>query len=91
MNVWIIQTGEQLPIRSGVRKMRTAVLADKLLERGHSVLWWASTFEHQRKVMIAKRDRNFNISERYTVGFFEAAGIAKMFRWHVILIIRLWL
>jgi len=67
MNVWIIQTGEQLPIRSGVRKMRTAVLADKLLERGHSVLWWASTFEHQRKVMISKRDRNFNIAERYTV------------------------
>jgi len=30
MNIWLIQTGELLPIRSDVRKMRTAVLADKL-------------------------------------------------------------
>ena len=62
-----MQTGEPLPIRNGIRKMRTAVLADKLLERGHRVLWWASAFEHQRKVMLSKKDRNFNISERYTI------------------------
>jgi len=47
--------------------MRTAVLADKLLERRHKVLWWASAFEHQQKTMVSKKDRNFDISERYTV------------------------
>jgi len=47
--------------------MRTAILADKLLELGHSVLWWASAFEHQQKKMVSKKDRNFDISERYTV------------------------
>ena len=65
MNIWLLQTGEPLPIRSGVRKMRTALLADKLLERGHKILWWASAFEHQQKVMLSKKDRSFDISERY--------------------------
>lgn len=67
MNIWLMQTGEPLPIRNSIRKMRTAVLADKLLERGHKILWWASTFEHQQKVMLSKKDRSFDISERYTV------------------------
>ena len=67
MLIWLIQTGERLPLESGVRKMRTAILADKLLERGYRVLWWASAFEHQQKIMISKKDRTFDISERYTI------------------------
>ncbi len=41
-----MQIGKPLPIKTGVHKMRTAVLADKLLERGHKVLWWVNAFEH---------------------------------------------
>jgi glycosyltransferase involved in cell wall biosynthesis len=67
MNIWLIQTGEPLPVKSGIRKMRTAVLADKLLERGHSVIWWTSAFEHQQKIMVSKKDKNFDISKRYTI------------------------
>lgn len=67
MKIWLFQTGEPLPIKNGVRKMRTAVLADKLLERGHKVLWWASTFEHQQKKMVSKKDRSFDISDGYTI------------------------
>jgi glycosyltransferase involved in cell wall biosynthesis len=62
-----MQTGEPLPIKNGVRKMRTAVLAYKLLERGHRVFWWASAFEHQQKMALSKKDRSFDISERYTI------------------------
>ena len=67
MKIWLIQTGEPLPIQNGVRKMRIALLADKLLERGHSVFWWTSAFEHQQKILVSKKDRNFDISERYTI------------------------
>ena len=67
MNIWLLQTGEPLPVRIGVRKMRTALLSDKLLNRGHKVLWWASAFEHQQKIMVSKKDRNFDISEGYTI------------------------
>ena len=77
MNIWLIQTGEPLPIRSGVRKMRTAILTDKLLERGHSVFLWASTFEHQRKVMISPKDRDFYVSERFTIRVLRGCGYRK--------------
>jgi len=67
MQIWLFQTGEPLPIRIAVRKMRTAILADKLLERGHSVFWWAGAFEHQQKIMVSEKDRNFDISDRYII------------------------
>ncbi|MEM3112422.1 MAG: hypothetical protein QXY90_05215 [Candidatus Anstonellales archaeon] len=37
MNIWLIQIGEILPLEEKARKMRTALLADKLVERGHKV------------------------------------------------------
>ena len=77
MLIWLFQTGEPLPIKNGVRKMRTAVLADKLLERGHSVLWWASSFEHQQKVMLSSSDRSFYVSKRYTIRVLCGCGYRK--------------
>ena len=60
MNVWLIQSGEPLPVNAGIRKMRTALLADVLMERGHSVYWWSSAFEHQRKIWLSQKDRDFH-------------------------------
>jgi glycosyltransferase involved in cell wall biosynthesis len=77
MNIWLFQTGEPLPIKKGVRKMRTAILADKLLERGHKVLWWASAFEHQQKIMLSKKNRSFDISERYTIRVLSGCKYSK--------------
>jgi glycosyltransferase involved in cell wall biosynthesis len=52
MNIWLIQTGEPLPLNSSVKKMRTALLAEELQKRGHSVLWWTSAFDHVSKKWI---------------------------------------
>jgi hypothetical protein len=49
MNIWLVQTGELLPLDEGVKKMRIALLADILVERGHNVFWWASAFDHFTK------------------------------------------
>ena len=49
MNIWLIQTGEKLPLQNKERKLRTTLLADCLIKRGHSVLWWASAFDHFKK------------------------------------------
>jgi glycosyltransferase involved in cell wall biosynthesis len=57
MNLWLLQTGEPLPLDPGVRKMRTGMLAEILLDRGHKVRWWASAFEHQRKFMQFDHDQ----------------------------------
>ncbi|MBW1614364.1 MAG: hypothetical protein JRJ57_10435 [Deltaproteobacteria bacterium] len=52
-------------------------MADKLLERGHKILWWAGAFEHQQKVMLSKKDRSFDISERYTIRVLRGCGYRK--------------
>jgi len=57
--------------------MRTALLADKLLERGHNILWWGSAFEHQRKIAISESDRNFHMSERYTIRVLRGSGYRR--------------
>jgi glycosyltransferase involved in cell wall biosynthesis len=37
--------------------MRTGLLAEMLLSRGHQVRWWVSAFEHQRKFMQFVKDQ----------------------------------
>lgn len=56
MNIWLLQTGETMPIGDQVRPMRTSLLARELAARGHAVTWWTSAFEHQRKTMVFARD-----------------------------------
>ncbi len=56
MNIWVLQIGEPLPLDPRNRKMRTSLVVDELVRRGHSVTWWASTFEHQRKKRIFDRE-----------------------------------
>lgn len=53
MNIWLTQINETLPLRAGARRMRTGHLAAALLQRGHRVVWWGSTFNHLTKQTIA--------------------------------------
>lgn len=83
MIVWLLQNGEPLPIQSGTRKMRTAILADKLLEQGHTVYWWGSAFEHQRKIWISDKDRTFQVAPNFTIrvlcgiGYYKNISLAR--------------
>lgn len=49
MRVWIVKTGEPLPLDDNVRPVRAAALSAVLAGRGHDVTYWASTFDHQQK------------------------------------------
>ena len=50
MHVWIVTTGEPLPTDPGdPRLMRSGALAIYLADRGHSVTWFNSTFDHLHK------------------------------------------
>ena len=77
MNIWLLQTGEPLPLENGIRKMRMALLADILLERGHSVCWWGSAFEHQRKMWICKKERNFSFGPKFNMRLLCGCGYRK--------------
>ena len=77
MHIWLMQTGEQLPLYPNIRKMRTAILADVLLARNHSVYWWAGAFEHQRKKWIFNTDTVFHLSDNYTIHALKGTGYKK--------------
>ena len=77
MNIWLIQTGEPLPLEENIKKMRTAFLAEKLIERGHSVVWWASTFDHIKKQWIFKKDTEFILKERLRIFALKGLGYKR--------------
>jgi glycosyltransferase involved in cell wall biosynthesis len=77
MKVWLLQIGEILPIQKGARRLRTAVLADKLTERGHNVLWWASAFDHFGKKWIFRKDIEFQVNERLRIKALKGMGYRK--------------
>jgi hypothetical protein len=50
LTVWILQTGEPLPIDlENPRPMRAVNLANALIAAGHRVVLWSSAFSHQKK------------------------------------------
>lgn len=65
MNIWVIKDGEVLPLESGASTMRTGMLADELVGRGHTVTWWASTFCHQTKRRLFHRDTTVEVRPRF--------------------------
>jgi glycosyltransferase involved in cell wall biosynthesis len=54
-HIWILQTGEQVPLPgTHARLLRSGLLADALAARGATVTWWASTFDHKTKSLIGQ-------------------------------------
>jgi glycosyltransferase involved in cell wall biosynthesis len=77
MNIWLIQIGESIPIYSGTRKIRTAILSEKLTERGNSVLWWVSAFDHFKKVWTFKKDTELELKKLLKIKALKGIGYQK--------------
>ncbi len=75
--IWLIQIGEPLPLDPAVRKMRTGLLADRLVDRGHEVRWWASAFEHQRKVMMFEHDAEHPLRDGLALQILKGCGYRR--------------
>jgi glycosyltransferase involved in cell wall biosynthesis len=76
VKIWLIQTGEGLPLQPGIRKLRTAVLAEELARRGHEVLWWAGAFSHLKKEWVAKPEA-FSLQSGVDVRLLKGTGYRK--------------
>lgn len=57
--------------------MRTALLAERLVARGHQVLWWASAFDHMRKRMLFPKDTDVEVSEGLTIKALKGTGYRR--------------
>jgi hypothetical protein len=77
MLIWLIKDGETLPVQPGARPMRTGMLANQLLEKGHSVVWWSSTFSHQRKTLLYERDTVLEVKPGFELNLIYAGRYPK--------------
>jgi glycosyltransferase involved in cell wall biosynthesis len=68
VRVWLITVGEPLPTDgTGDRLHRTGQLASKLVCEGHEVVWWTSTFDHQRKKLRFRTDTCVDVKAHYRI------------------------
>ena len=77
LSIWMLQISETLPLSEKVRKTRTALLSEELAARGHSVVWWASAFDHAEKKWIAQDDETRQLSPGVQVRFLKGRGYTK--------------
>jgi len=73
MKVWIVNVGEPMAVDPGAeRKLRMGLIADRLIERGHEVVWWTSSFDHNYKRQRYTSNATVRISESFEIRFLHA-------------------
>ncbi len=77
MNIWLTQTGENLPLDAEVRRMRSGYLAERLSKRGHDVVWWASAFDHMQKRPLFAEDEEVVLNGCFRIRALTSRGYRK--------------
>lgn len=80
LKVWILQTGEPLPIDSnGLRPMRAMNLTKSLIDAGHEVVLWSSNFDHFSKTHRFTNQKSIQFSENLTIKLIHSRGYKSHF------------
>jgi glycosyltransferase involved in cell wall biosynthesis len=75
MRIWLVCIGEPLPIDpAGERQLRMGVIARVLVDRGHQVTWWVSTFDHPYKRHRFDQDMKVEVEPRYQLRLLHGSG-----------------
>ncbi len=78
MQIWLITVGEPLPSDGqSERFLRTGILAQKLIERGHQVVWWTSAFDHIRKTFRTQTSEEIYSREGLRIIALKGSGYSK--------------
>ena len=78
MRIWLINIGEPLQISDTEDRLhRTGMLAKLLVQKGHKVVWWASTFDHVRKIQRFNSDTTINKSNNFKIKLLHSIGYKK--------------
>jgi len=75
MRVWLVEISDFLPEIDGDNRFyRAGMLAKSLVEAGHDVLWWSSTFNHQLKRQRYKVSTTIDIQKNYRLRLLYGPG-----------------
>jgi len=76
ITIWLIKDAEPLPVDPSQRKMRNGLLADELVSRGYNVVWFASRFEHARKIFAEGPDRQI-VNNNLSIELLDGPGYKR--------------
>lgn len=78
LTVWLLQTGEPLPIDPGKpRPMRAINLATTLTAAGHRVVLWSSAFYHQEKRHRCQHSERIQVSSMLEIRLISSPGYIR--------------
>jgi len=78
LRIWLITVGEQLPIDGANERLyRTGILANLLIEKGHEVIWWTSTFDHIRKRQRFSTNFSIDINNCFKIKLLHSVTYTK--------------
>lgn len=79
MKVWLVQRAEPTPHDDGGarRLMRTGILGRMLAERGHSVIWWTSTFDHYNRHQRWDSDVRVPVRDGFSIQYIRAPAYGQ--------------
>ena len=77
MKIWLTEIGEPLPVDAGARLMRCGLLAQTLAARDHEVTWWASTYDHARKMYRRSAAATVSPSPHLRLELLHASGYRR--------------
>ena len=78
LTVWLLQTGEPLPVDAdNPRPMRAMNLASALVAAGHSVVLWSSAFNHQEKRHRVTGTQRILVAPRLEVRLIASPGYQR--------------
>jgi len=84
LNVWLVTTGEPLPLdEGGVRLLRHGIVAGMMAKRGWQVTWWTSNFDHTTKVVrhVDNRPVTQTVMPGYRLMLLPSRGYEKNVSW----------
>ena len=68
MKIWLLQSSEPMPILNpNMRLLRTGMMAEKLAEKGHEVIWFNNSFDHFTKSQMVDKDTTVKVKDNYTL------------------------
>lgn len=76
MNVWLITAFEPIP-SDNIRSMRFMGIADKLIDKGHKLTIWTSTFTPHNNKHRFEQDTFIDWKENYKLAILKSKGYIK--------------
>ncbi|MGN1270366.1 MAG: glycosyltransferase family 4 protein [Clostridia bacterium] len=78
MRIWLVKIGEPLPVaENSTRLLRTGMMAEKLNERKHEIVWISSTFDHFIKKQLYDKDTYVKVNDNYTLNLLHGITYKK--------------